>query len=191
MVEAKIRIMSVDRLATDQRGIPSPLVFEYGALQIRMVCEIIALSCLVAHGELVSKSRPTLRKEYAPGQIFMQLEKLHPDFYPTPFKPVYTNDVNLFGEYDGPPFLSKDEVSQTWSKCGNVLHRGNLKGLIREKTPTQARFKELENWCRKILNLLNTHYTRTVDDQWFILCSLKSFREPVEVALAGKEADKY
>ena len=70
MIEAKARALSINSLTNDQRDIPSPLVREYGVLQIRMLCEIIGLCCLVAHGDLVAQGPANLRKAYAPGEIF-------------------------------------------------------------------------------------------------------------------------
>ena len=73
MVEAKARIDSINILTGNQRGIPSPIVREFDILQIRMLCEIVGLACLVAHGELVDLAPANLKKQYAPGQIFAAL----------------------------------------------------------------------------------------------------------------------
>lgn len=37
MIEAKVRLLSINTLTNDQRGIPSPLIYEFGVLQIRML----------------------------------------------------------------------------------------------------------------------------------------------------------
>ena len=55
MVEARTRVSSIDNLLKDQRGITSPFVREFGVLKIRMLYEIVALGCLVAHRDLVEK----------------------------------------------------------------------------------------------------------------------------------------
>jgi hypothetical protein len=50
--EAKVRIFSIDAVIGGGAGIPDPLAREYAYLQLRMLCEVIALGCLVAHGDL-------------------------------------------------------------------------------------------------------------------------------------------
>ncbi len=99
MVEAKARALSINTLSNDQRGIPSPLVREFGVLQIRMLCEIVALACLVAHGDLVKKSSRDLKTVYAPGEIFAELDKLHADFFPIPIQPEKTQGNRVWPKH--------------------------------------------------------------------------------------------
>lgn len=66
MVEAKVRMTAINTFTGDQRGIPSQIIREFDILQIRMLCEIIGLACLVAHGDLIDQAHGNLRKEYKP-----------------------------------------------------------------------------------------------------------------------------
>jgi hypothetical protein len=45
-----------------------------------MICELIAMGCLVAHGDLDHATK--LRREWAADRIMEELEKLHPHFFP-------------------------------------------------------------------------------------------------------------
>ena len=126
MEEVKARTSSINTLTSDQRGIPSPLVREYCYLQLRMLCELIALGCLVAHGDIVASSPTSLRTAYAPAEILRRLEALHPDFYPVPVIPTQTTTGWHLGDYDDRPFLTKKDLIVLWGRCGDVLHRGNL-----------------------------------------------------------------
>lgn len=191
MVEAKERAMSINALTGDQRGIPSPLVHEYGILQIRMLCEIIRLSCLVAHGDLVAKAKPDLRKAFAPGQIFAELEKMHDDFYPVPMKPEKTEYGWHMAEYDGAAYMTKSEVAGVWGKCGDVLHRGHLKKLLKTNSPVQNHFLDLQQWGQKIMNLLSAHRIITQSRNLAFVCLLEDSNGEVNVALgeAGREPD--
>lgn len=149
MVEAKARIASINVLTGDQRGIPSPIVREFDILQIRMLCEIVGLACLVAHGELVDLASANLKKQYAPGQIFAALGELHADFYPVPMTPQKVEGGWHFAEYEGPAYATKEELPQIWAKCGDVLHRGSLKNLIKAKNPLQNEFADVVEWVRR------------------------------------------
>jgi len=46
------------------------------------LCELIALGCLTAHGEIGATQANKVQKEYAADRIISQLEALHPNFYP-------------------------------------------------------------------------------------------------------------
>ncbi len=157
MEEAKERAFSINALVGDQRGLSTRFVREYGYLQLRMLCEIIGLSCLVAHGDLVGKGPKALRKAYAPGEIIKALESLHPDFYPVPMIPQKTPDGWHMAEYDDRPYLTKIELPVLWGLCGDVLHRGSLKSLGRPEQHPEVAFRDVTEWGQKILNLLSNH----------------------------------
>jgi hypothetical protein len=78
--EAKIRIFSIDAAINGRTALPAPLVREYSYLQLRMLCELIALGCLTAHGEIKATQAAKLQKEYAADEIIKRLEDLHPNF---------------------------------------------------------------------------------------------------------------
>ena len=157
MIEAKARAMSINTLVNDQRGIPSPLVREYGFLQIRMLCEIIALGCLVAHGDLVSRSPSQLKKAYSPGEIIAALDRLHSDFFPIPIHPEKTVTGWHMAEYNDSPYLAKTDIAKLWARCGGILHRGDLKRVLKKQNPVQNSFSDLNDSGQKILNLLSKH----------------------------------
>lgn len=183
MIEVKARLLSINTLTNDQRGIPSPLVYEFGVLQIRMLCEIIGLACLVAHGDLVARSKASLKKAYAPNEIFIELEKLHEDFYPVPMTPMKTQQGWHMDHYVGAPFLAKSDVANVWSRCGNVLHRGSLKKLLNANNPIQHNFSDLKDWGQRIANLLNNHRIITLDRTQAIVCQLSDGSSNVNIVL--------
>ena|SRR5215207_2390430 len=126
MEEVKIRLSSVQMAASGAFGVPSPLVKEYGFLQIRMTCELIALGCLVAHGDLTATQSRRFQTEYSAGKIMAQLSELHPGFFPRPTVPVRI--PGGFHLEDAPPgCMTKDEFIALYGKCGEHLHRGSIK----------------------------------------------------------------
>lgn len=82
MEEARTRLETLRRAVDGDLGLPPFAVHDFGYLQLRLLCEIIALGCLVAHGDIAA-ARP-LRKAYEADRIVRQLGKLHPGFYPVP-----------------------------------------------------------------------------------------------------------
>ena len=157
MEELKIRFESINTITNDQRGIPSPLIREYCFLQARMVCEIVALACLVAHGDIIYGDVSKLKKAYEPGVIIKKLEALHPDFFPVPVSPIQTPTGWHLGDYIGGEIISKEMLIEFWAKSGDVLHRGNLNKLIKAKSSVQKNFAEVNEFGQKTLNLLSNH----------------------------------
>jgi len=79
MQEVRVRIAAIDSgtggyLLT----IPPQIVREHCYLQLRMICELIAFGCLVAHGEIKEVQQPKLQKEYAANKIMEELENCIP-----------------------------------------------------------------------------------------------------------------
>jgi hypothetical protein len=152
MEEAKARLLCVDMALAGRTGLPGPAVHEFCYLQFRMLCEVIALGCLTAHGDVNRSTR--LRKAYAADKIIEELEKLHPHFYP------FACMQNKRGpdEYDAvlldDGYLTKRELLKLYGRCGDVLHRGSLKKLI---SPQVLDFTDVESWRKKIGDLLWFH----------------------------------
>ena len=77
MDEARIRIHAIRDIIHARDSWTPRLLQEFVYLQLRALCETIALGCLVAHGDV--KSRSTL-KEWKIPAIMKEMEKLNPDF---------------------------------------------------------------------------------------------------------------
>jgi hypothetical protein len=54
MDEVKARIDCINVAVQGRTGFPTPIAREFCYLQLRFLCELIALSCLVAHGDIKS-----------------------------------------------------------------------------------------------------------------------------------------
>jgi hypothetical protein len=74
-------------------GLPAAIVREVRFLQLRMLCELIALACLMAHGDIPAvQASKKLSKEYSADKIIGQLDALHPNFYPYPVLVTVTSN---------------------------------------------------------------------------------------------------
>jgi hypothetical protein len=80
MEEIKLRLEGINHATAGQTGMPFPLVNEFCFLQLRMLCELIALGCLVAHGDIEATRTRKYRTAYAADDIIKMLEALHSDF---------------------------------------------------------------------------------------------------------------
>jgi hypothetical protein len=160
MQEAKDRLGAVNFVLGGQK--PSPVLHprvanELAYLQLRMVCELIALASVMAHGELGVALDSKIRKEDRPGVLLKLLEKLHPESYPRPFRFILNSAGEVVSVQDiTTGFLTRDELPKLYGLCGNELHQGDLSkiGLF---PPTEKSAKDILTWCGKVFGLLNSH----------------------------------
>lgn len=185
MEELKRRRNVVADVLASKFALPQGIAVELCYLQLRMICELIALGCLAAHGDIPATRSGKMRKAYAPDAILNGLQKLHPQFYPEPGKQTIsasgqpTEVVPIKSGY-----LTKHDLLSLWARCGDRLHRGSMKNVDR---PFVVDFNEIVEWDRKILTLLGHHQIQLQNPKhmlWIIMQAQSDGR--VHVALMEK-----
>lgn len=180
MEEAKIRLDAMEMALNGRTGFIAPLVSEFCYLQLRMLCEIIALGCLVAHGEIIGTQTKKLRKAWSAAEIMDELDKLHPWFYPMPFKVIETGvGTKTFEILNSSEYLTKSELKTLNGKCGDVLHRGDvqqvrLNGLRINIRLSDPEIAEIVGWANRINALLGNHLIPLLDGHKIYGCQLRT-----------------
>jgi hypothetical protein len=171
MDEARLRIHALrDAIVVKDRWVPR-LLQEFAYLPLRMLCEIIAVGCLVAHGDV--QSRGTLKSWKVP-EIIKKLEELNADFYPRGVRFRKVPAGTHFDDYNVPQ-LSKVELIKLWEQSGLFLHRGSAKNLIAEKGRTlKVNLDSIIQNGQKILNLLEQHVISSANKKSHLLVALAS-----------------
>jgi hypothetical protein len=165
MEEIKRRISVISDVTSGKTPLPKIVAYETCYLQLRMICELIALACLAAHGDLLKTTGRRLNKEYNVDRIIKQLERLHPSFYPIPTRQIrnpITGQVDSTQRIDT-DFLTKDDLLTLYGKCGNILHKGNLKKIL-SGTIDGLDFEGIRKWATRIVNLLNHHQIQLIHE---------------------------
>ena len=174
MIEIKRRNKAIyDALNGFDPGQPKIIIAEFCYLQIRFICELIALGCLVIHGDIQNNNRK-INKEWHAGNLIRNLGRLHPEFYPFPTKPILNSQgkVERWDDIkDG--FLSKRDLIKTYGMLGNRLHKGNLKNLILGKN-YEINFDEIHKIATNIRNLLSHHNIRMMNPNFMIVTSMET-----------------
>lgn len=128
MEEIKRRQFVIKRVLNQTISIPQMAAFEFCYLQLRKICEVFALGCLAAHGDIPAV-RSKLQSTYNADQIMKQLTRIHSRFYPVPSKQtvdqVTQRPIEVTPITAG--FLTKDELLTLYGQCGNYLHRGTIR----------------------------------------------------------------
>jgi hypothetical protein len=171
MDEARLRIHAVrDGINSRNSWVPR-LLQEFCYLQLRMLCEIIAVGCLIAHDDVKDKS--TLKSWKIP-EIMTRLEELNARFYPRGIRLRKHAGGVHFDDYPVPQ-LSKVELIELWERSGSFLHRGSAKNLIAATGKIlNVDLDMVINYGQKILNLLEQHVISSADNKAHLLVALAS-----------------
>jgi hypothetical protein len=174
MDEIRIRLAAID---TGTGGylvtLPPAIVREHCFLQIRMICELIALGCLVAHGDIEATQTKKLQTQWAADKIIGELERLHPDFYPAATKQTLNPHGYDFNPVHPSP-CTKSDLLRIYYKCGDILHRGDLKRFLSQNRPTVVNYREIISIAQKLNDLLATHIVFTISVDLMFICVLRA-----------------
>lgn len=183
MEEVKVRLAIINNTYQNNENIPPMMVREICYLQFRFICEIIALACLVAHGDLPEAK--ALKDTYEPGKIIKRLDRIKPFFYPQPME-LERNESNKTVIFAGRPdsfHLTQTELPILWGKAGDTLHRSPMVKVLSKKRNTLDDFSDVFEWSAKLTGLLNTHWITLKENKTGMFVSLQA-KETNRVAVS-------
>ncbi len=172
MEELKVRFRIINETFENKTNLPPALVREICFLQFRFSCEIIALSCLAAHGD-IPRSKAMI-SSYEPRKIFKELSDLKPNFYPQPMELVDANGAKVLQGLPDKEHLKKDELLKLWGISGNFLHRTPMAKLYSKQPKKPDDFSDIFCWSRKLTGLLNSHWITTKENRQGLYVTLRS-----------------
>ena len=175
MEEIKQRMVVITNVVNGKAALPQRVAYELCHLQLRLICELIALGCLAAHGDLDEVRGKKLSKEYNADTIMKQLTELHADFYPKPSRQIIDKKTGrpLKVEPITDGFLTKADLSRLYGECGNVLHRGNLRQVLKGDK-SDVDLSSVTAWADKVLTLLGHHQIQMIDKDHQFWALMKS-----------------
>lgn len=172
MEEVKLRMGVIVRL-TDPAApvLPSQIVRETCYLQLRMVCELIALGCLVVHEDIPATKTPKMIKRWEADFIIKKLQELHPNFYPMPIRREEKGPGRFLAQGTDPSkALTKEDLISLYTYCGSVLHKGSIKKLLSAKSPVETKYEDIQRWREKVVRLLHEHYIFSLSGLTGFIC---------------------
>ncbi|TCU61269.1 hypothetical protein EDF58_101583 [Novosphingobium sp. PhB57] len=154
---------------------------EFAYIQLRFVCELIALASLWAHrAQGLTKK---LEAEWHANEIFKSLETINEHCFPHACRLT----LDLRGERHvnpNPDFqMKRSELAVIYGRCGDALHRGALKLLLSGK-PKKYDAGFIQNSANAIKKLLNEHFVIVKDLGLVVLCNMGPPGVPVTVFTA-------
>lgn len=192
MEELKVRIHCIYFTLSGKANLPSPIVRELCYQQLRFICELLCLSCLVAHGDIADLSAHKLGRAYSADDIIKKLTRLRPHFYPMAIKERVIGQLpggfsHREVEFVETSPLTKEDLLTIYGNTHKHLHRGSLHGIMTSDTAWDAKVngEEIAGTISRFRDLLNSHAI-AIDERRVMLCHLARPDGRVDVAFAGR-----
>jgi hypothetical protein len=175
MSSIQVRLGSIKTLIEQKLPIPDMIRYESCCLQIRKVCESIAICCAIVHDDIVDINREKFRDTWNLKEIIRKLGDLHPDFYPTPAHQFL--DLRTGKLMSIPPttleVLSKEKIIEVYNRMNKeYLHSGSIKDAVLLKN-REVDFSELSHIWNLIWSLLAVHKIKVLRSKYMVVAKLK------------------
>jgi hypothetical protein len=191
MHEIAERLDVLNRAINNNLPMQVMLLHEFCYLQLRMICEDIALSCLIAHGDISDITIDNFLNNYQADDIIKKLEDIHPEFFPKPrlFTVTAPNQMFPSGNVDiadktSPVSLTKSELISLYGRCGEFLHRARVRSIEQRPPYTFANFQPVVEWNNKIVSLLDTHMIYSKNNDKYLLVMMNEKKPLIAFAQA-------
>jgi hypothetical protein len=171
MKEVRQRLDTIEALVNKETSLRARFARELSYLQLRMICEIIALGCIISHEGFSELSARKFRNSYAADEIVNFLSKLHDRFYPQPIKVERKQSGRISVEDNEIEHLSKENLKTLYRKCGAVLHRGTPATIISGEKIETDWIAYVMRQSQLAVNLLASHALVLHGDQRAIFCN--------------------
>jgi hypothetical protein len=172
MEEIKFRIGMINTAAM-RPTMPQQLILEFGRLQLRLVCEIIAIACLAIHNEMINIK--ALEKLWSANEIMVRLQTLNPNFFPVAcLKTKDSKEEGIEITDVKPEPLNKTSFISLYGRCGNDLHRGDLRRILSSIPAQPPSLQQLNTDVLSIMNLLRMHRIAAPDYKKHYVCVMEN-----------------
>jgi hypothetical protein len=178
--------------STKFKYIPGGMGIEFLYLQLRMICESIALACLIAHHDIRETQSNKLFNNWSAAQIMDQMERIHKDFYPRPVEQILDTDGKVIGVSSiKNGYLTSDRFLSLYAECNAELHLGSLKKNLQPLKEGPLKVDPIILWHNEIMALLNIHWIPLADGKgqlWTIMQTNPQNRVRVDLYRDGPPA---
>jgi hypothetical protein len=177
MEEIKLRAYSIQNVIGGKINPPFPgaIALEHCYVQIRMVCEIVAIGCIVIHNQ--TSAVDTFERLWSAKDIMNRLERLNPHFFPKAVAIVRHPEGSQIA-FDIhpviPPVLTKAQFLTLYGRCGDALHRGHLRKITANVPARDVKLDEVIKMITGLVNLLRAHQISSADFKNHYTCLMEN-----------------
>ena len=154
-VNARLNFMN----SIQDLNLPDGILREMCQLNLRHICELTAIGCVVLQGDY--RSFRSFREADNPRHIFLGLSKIHTGFFSMPATITKNDDplgVLIEGHGDTNA-MTRSELELLWSKTGNFLHRLTATSFFRpEDRSDEDMWPDYRLIIKRLRLLLDSQY---------------------------------
>ena len=177
MEEIKIRVKSISTVLTGQMAPPFPgaIAREHCFVQLRMICEVLAIGCVVIHNQTSAVN--AFEKLWNAKDIMDRLEALNPYSFPVAVRLIsHPPGAPIAFDIDTvkPPPLTKDRLLKIYGRSGDALHRGHLRKITSNTPVGPVNLEEIGNAVNDIVSLLRIHQISSADFKYHYTCAMEN-----------------
>lgn len=163
MEELKARVDTIAEVASGIRPPTSAqhhrhnvFIFEGLYLQLRKVCELLALSLLLVHHMADEIWAKKLAKEWRSDRLLDEVAALNPIGFPKPISPSEWKSGSSERISEWPQVFTAAELKNLYSECGDRMHVGSLRNILRNRT-RELNQTLIRDWVSKLQGGLSNH----------------------------------
>ena len=167
MEEVKRRHAVINDVFEGNVKLPQIVAQELCYLELRKMCELIAIGCVLAHGDLRALQSKVVQRAYKPDYIMKSIERYHRDFFPEPTRQIQDSvpgKVKQIARVEE-GYLTRQGLLALYAECGAQLHSGSARSILSGKQ-IPVDFSKIATSGKQIATLLNQHRIRTLDPDW-------------------------
>ena len=176
MKEVKLRVEVIQSFQSGRSGVPYlPPTIECIYLQIRKILELVAFGSLIANKQAYVQAYSNFSKTWNAELLLRDLSRINANFYPRAIFEVPSAVPGVVNDFkDRDDALTEVDFIKIYKKCGAILHAANPYGSIVDIDYYKSHASE---WVNKIVNLLNSHVIRLLDETRFYLVHMKEDKD--------------
>lgn len=160
---------SIDSAENVKQHEHSVITAEIAYLQVRKICETLALSTLCAHNQLPETNSNKFVKNYNAEAIFGMLSKVNDNGFPLAVRPINGGEKQFSIITEG--MMTRSDLKKIYNQCHLILHNGNLADLIAGKEIVLD-FRELVKIHNQFAELLKIHMVPLPEFENVLICIL-------------------
>lgn len=173
MREVRVRMDAINRMIRDPGDYDPRVVREFCYLQLRMIAELVALGCVVAHDSPSRDDLKKLRRDYHADRILKQMENRHQGFFPRASVVAQISEGHQEIQPQEGIGFTATQMRDMWARAGNVLHFGTVNKL-RSQKPVDPEQADVRDYQRRLIDLLSEHVILAQDEMTALHCVMQS-----------------
>jgi hypothetical protein len=194
MHEIKWRLGVIDdklqaiKKAPDENIEQHLLNIEFSYLQVRFVCELVALAALAAHRSYGLKKE--LLDKWHADEIFAALEEINEHCFPVPTSSEWTSESHLHFTPQPDRGISRHQLKEIYGRCGDNLHRGFLRHALTGKHKLYN-VDDLLGWFLQLQATLGEHLIVFPDQRRTLMVNLTGGADGSVIVLESKGDESF